>query len=148
MALAILWSSLPTILKLSRDNSWPVMLWWSWMGEGASHFLWTFLQMFCLIPQCSPLHSPPCHTWICRSFHSSVRWCLYSKGVPGGPWWCCLLWNAFHPHVFCRCSCSSHSCLGHMRLLCRACCCCLCRSYSYWSRCQFCSYFLLDVDPV
>ena len=35
MALAMLWSSLPTMLKLSRDSSWPVMLWWSWMGDGA-----------------------------------------------------------------------------------------------------------------
>ena len=35
MVLAMLWSSLPTMLNLSRDNSWPVMLWWSWMGDGA-----------------------------------------------------------------------------------------------------------------
>ena len=34
MALAIFWSSLPTMLKLSRDSSWPVMLLWSWMGDG------------------------------------------------------------------------------------------------------------------
>ena len=35
MALVILWSSLPTMLKFSKDSSWPVMLWWSWMSEGA-----------------------------------------------------------------------------------------------------------------
>ena len=35
MALAMLWSSLPTMLKLSRDTSWPVMLKWSCMGDGA-----------------------------------------------------------------------------------------------------------------
>ena len=34
MFLAILLLSLPTILKLSRDTSWPVMLWWSMMGDG------------------------------------------------------------------------------------------------------------------
>ena len=34
MALAIFWSSLPTMLKLFRDTLWPVMLWWSRMGDG------------------------------------------------------------------------------------------------------------------
>ena len=32
---AILLSSLPTILKLSRDTSWPVVFWWCMMGDGA-----------------------------------------------------------------------------------------------------------------
>ena len=32
MFLAILLSSLPTILKLARDTSWPVVFWWSMMG--------------------------------------------------------------------------------------------------------------------
>ena len=35
MALVICKFSLSTILKLSRDNLWWVMLWWLWMGEGA-----------------------------------------------------------------------------------------------------------------
>ena len=35
MFLAILLSFLPTILKLSRETSWPVMFWWSMMGDGA-----------------------------------------------------------------------------------------------------------------
>ena len=35
MDLAKFWSSLPTMLKLSIDISWPVVLWWSWMGDGA-----------------------------------------------------------------------------------------------------------------
>ena len=35
MFLAILLSSLHTILKLSRDTSWPVVLWWFMMGDGA-----------------------------------------------------------------------------------------------------------------
>ena len=35
MFLAILFSSLSTILKLSRDTSWPVVFWWSMMGDGA-----------------------------------------------------------------------------------------------------------------
>ena len=35
MDLAKFWSSLPTMLKLLKDISWPVVLWWSWMGDGA-----------------------------------------------------------------------------------------------------------------
>ena len=35
MHLAKFWSSLPTMLKLSIDISWPVVLWWSWMGDWA-----------------------------------------------------------------------------------------------------------------
>ena len=35
MFLAILLSSLPTILKLSRDTSWPVVFWWFMIGDGA-----------------------------------------------------------------------------------------------------------------
>ena len=35
MFLAILLSSLPTILKLSRNTLWPVVFWWSMMGDGA-----------------------------------------------------------------------------------------------------------------
>ena len=44
---------------------------WCYDGNGLvmepSCVLWTSLQMFCLIPQCILHHSPPCHTWICRS---------------------------------------------------------------------------------
>ena len=35
MFLTILLSSLPMILKLSRDTSWPVVFLWSMMGDGA-----------------------------------------------------------------------------------------------------------------
>ena len=35
MFLAMLLSSLPTIVKLSRETSWPVVFWWSMMGDGA-----------------------------------------------------------------------------------------------------------------
>ena len=35
MFLAMLLSYLPTILKLSRETSWPVVFWWSMMGDGA-----------------------------------------------------------------------------------------------------------------
>ena len=58
--------------------------------RGPSCVLWTFLQKFCLIPQYI-LHSPPCHTYICRSPHFSGGWCLCPYNVPGGPWWYCLL---------------------------------------------------------
>ena len=35
IALAILWSSLPIILKFSTDVMWPVLFWCSCMGDGA-----------------------------------------------------------------------------------------------------------------
>ena len=34
MDLAKFWSALPTMLKLSIDISWPVVLWWSGIGNG------------------------------------------------------------------------------------------------------------------
>ena len=43
MDLAILWSPLPTMLKFSMERSWPVVLWWSRMGEGAL----VFYEPFC-----------------------------------------------------------------------------------------------------
>ena len=103
MVLAMVWSSLPTILKLTRDNSWRVMLWWSWMGDGA--FMCS-LNLYANVLPDSPMYSlsqSPCHTWTCRSLHSFARWYLYLWGVPRGPWWYCLLWKTFLSHVFCRC---------------------------------------------
>ena len=35
IALLRFWSSLPTMLKLSNVILWPVMFWWSYIGEGA-----------------------------------------------------------------------------------------------------------------
>ena len=54
MALAIFWSSLSTTLKLSRESSWPVMLWGSWMGHGASI---CSLNLFAKVLPDSPIYS-------------------------------------------------------------------------------------------
>ena len=62
MALAKFWSSLQTMLKLCPET----------VHDQWCCALWTFLQIFCLIPQCTPLHSPPCQTCICRSHHFSA----------------------------------------------------------------------------
>ena len=35
MVLMRLWSSLPSIVKLSTVTSWPEVFWWSYMGDGA-----------------------------------------------------------------------------------------------------------------
>ena len=51
MFLAILLSSLPTILKLSRETSWPVVFCWSMMGDGA------LMCSLCLSPNVLP-YSP------------------------------------------------------------------------------------------
>ena len=39
MVLKRFWSSLPNMVKLSIVTSWPEVLWWSYMGEGALRFL-------------------------------------------------------------------------------------------------------------
>ena len=127
MVLTMFWSSLPTILKLTRDNSWLVMLWWSWMGDGA---------FMCSLS----------HTWTCRSLHSFARWYLCPCGVWGGPWWCCLLWKIFLPHVFCRCFHRSQPYLGCMGQLCRACCYCLSCLCFWLSLISACLLLLFHVD--
>ena len=77
---------------------------WCYDGHGwvtePSCVPWMSLQMFCLIPQYIPHHSQPCNTWICRSLHSFAGHYLCHWGAPGGPWWCCLLWNTFHPMFY------------------------------------------------
>ena len=54
MDLAKLWSSLPTVLKLLIDILWPVVLWWSWMGDGA--FMCSLYLSANVLPG-SPLYS-------------------------------------------------------------------------------------------
>ena len=80
MVLPMPWSSLPTVLKLSRDTSWPVMLWCSQIGNGAFMCSLNLSAKFCQIPQCILHHSPPCHTWTCRSLHSFCRMVSLSLG--------------------------------------------------------------------
>ena len=41
--------------------------------------------MFCLIPQCIPLHSPPFHTCTYRSLQFLAGWCPYLWAVPEVP---------------------------------------------------------------
>ena len=59
-------SCLPTMPKLLMVTSCPVMLLWSYMGEGLSDVLWTFLQKFLRTLQCTFYHTPPCHIGIYR----------------------------------------------------------------------------------
>ena len=80
MVLAIFWSSLPTMLKLPRDTSWPVMLWWSRMGCGALMCSLNLSPKSCLTLQCTIHCSPPFHTCTCRSLHSSVVCYPYTWG--------------------------------------------------------------------
>ena len=56
MFLAMLLSSLPTIVKLSRDTSWPVVFWWSMMGDGV---LMCPLYLSPNVLPDSPIHSSP-----------------------------------------------------------------------------------------
>ena len=65
MVLAILWSSLLTMLKLSRDSSWPAVLWWSQMGDGA--LMCSLNLSACVLPD-SPMYfssqSTLPHLWL------------------------------------------------------------------------------------
>ena len=91
--IVLIWfkSSLPKMLKLLMVTLWPVMLPWSYMGEGVSDVPWTFHQKFLRTLQYIPYHDPPCHTDICRWLHfaSGLGPCLWES--PGGSWWWCLL---------------------------------------------------------
>ena len=127
MVLAMFWSSLPTMLKLFRDTSWPVVLWWSWMGDGA------FMCSLNLSAK-SPTRFP--NVFLFTVYHATpepvdhstlLQDCISIFGVyQEVPWLCCLLWKTFLPNVFCRCFYSFHPCLGYMGQLCRACCCLFC----------------------
>ena len=111
MALTIFQSSLPTMLKLSGNSSWPVVLWWSCMSDSA---LMCSLNLSAKVLPDSPMYSssqstlPHFYLWITPLFCSMVS---LSLGCTRALWWYCLLWNAFLPHVSCRCSCSFHLCL-------------------------------------
>ena len=54
IALLRLFSSLPIMLKWSTPMSWPVMVWWSNMGEGA---FWCSLNLSAKILEDSPMYS-------------------------------------------------------------------------------------------
>ena len=75
MFLAIILSSLPTILKLSRDTSWPVVFWWSMIGDGA---LKCSLYLSPNVLPDSPIYSSPqstrpyLYTYITPLFFSMV----------------------------------------------------------------------------
>ena len=71
ISLMRLWSSLPVILKLSSAVVWPVMLLWSWIGEGA---LRCSLNLSPNVLADSPIYIPhhiaTCHTCTCIWCHS------------------------------------------------------------------------------
>ena len=78
MVLKRFWFSLPSMEKLSIVTSWPEMLRWSYMGDGA---LRCSLYLSSKSLADSPVylhHNPPCHTYICIWPHFSwgVDLCL------------------------------------------------------------------------
>ena len=87
MFLAILLSSLPTILKLSRDTSWPVVFWWSLMGDGA---LMCSLNLSPKVLTDSPMYSssqstlPHLYLYITPLFLSMVSLSLAPRQPPYG----------------------------------------------------------------
>ena len=71
MVLMRFWSSLPTISKFSILMLWPVVLWWSNMGDGA---FWCSLNLSPKVsggfPYIFHIHNPPCHICTYRWLHS------------------------------------------------------------------------------
>ena len=119
MVLVMLWSSLPTMLKLSRDNSCPVMLKWSCMGDGTLICSLNLSANVLSDSLCTLYHSPSCHTYICKSLPSSLVCYPCLLGGLGAPWWYWLLRKTFLCHVFCRGFCSFHSILSYRAPLCK-----------------------------
>ena len=66
IVLAKLLSSLPIILKFSKDVSWPLILWCWNIGGGPSSVPCTFAQKIFLIHQCTLPHSQIINTNIRR----------------------------------------------------------------------------------
>ena len=60
IVLAMPWSSLPIILKLSCVIIWPVLWLWLCIGRLSLGFLWIFLQRSWRSPLCIP-HHMQCH---------------------------------------------------------------------------------------
>ena len=135
MILAMLWSSLPTMLKLSIDNSLPVMLWWSWMGDGA------FMCSLNLSPNGlpdSPIYSSSQSTLPHLKLYITPLFCRMvslSLGCTRRSLMVLPPLKNILPHVFCGCFCSSHPCLGCLAQLYRTCC-----------YCQFCWCYWLSLD--
>ena len=56
------WPALPTILKFSTVVVWPVVMEWSYIGEGPFGIPSASLQMFLKTLQCILHHTSACHT--------------------------------------------------------------------------------------
>ena len=70
MVLAMFWSSLPTMLKLSRDTSWPLMLWLSWIGDGT--FMCSLNLSAKVLPDSSMYSSSVCPATLKPMDHSTL----------------------------------------------------------------------------
>ena len=114
IVLAMPWSSLPIIWKLSWLVVWPVVLLWLCMGEGS---LRCSLNLFSKGPGClsnvflithkfptlKPIDGP---TFV---FHGVlILW-----GIPGCSWWSCCPWSGSVCHTYCRiwCFCIGPGCM-------------------------------------
>ena len=102
MDLAKFWSSLAKMLKLFMDISWPVLLWWSWLGDGA--FMYALYLSANVLPN-SPMYSSSQSTLACLYLYITPLFCQMislSLGLnrrslmvlPPLKWICvpCLLW--------------------------------------------------------
>ena len=108
MVLIRFWSSLPTMLNLSLLTSWPDLLEWSYIGEGAFRCsLNLSANVFADSQMYSSSHSTLSHLYLYLTpLFSGCD--LYPLEPLGGFWWWDLLWNALEPHTSCMIFLCSH----------------------------------------
>ena len=120
MVLKRFWSSLPSMVKLSIVTSWPEMLWWSYMGDGALRCSFNLSSKFLAD---SPIYS----SWQSTLSHLYLYMTplfyllgLCPLGTWGGLWWSDHLSSVHQSHIACKCFYSSHWVPGGMWPQCKA----------------------------
>ena len=107
MVLKRFWSSLPKMVKLSIVTSWPEMLWWSYMGDGALRCSFNLSSKFLAD---SPIYSSSQPTLSHLNLYMTPLFYLLGLcplGTWGGLWWSGHLWDVHQSHIACKCSYSS-----------------------------------------
>ena len=97
-------SSLPTMLKLSSVVVWPVVLLWSWIGEGVFRCSLNLSpNVLAVSPMYSSSHSNLSlwNRYIMSLFF--VMWSL-SFGATNYLLWFFHSWSVLGCHIFCKCS--------------------------------------------
>ena len=136
MVLKRFWSSLPSMVKLSIVTSWPEMLWWSYMGDGALRCSFNLSSKFLTDSSIySSSQSTLSHLYLYMT--PLFYWLgLCSLGTWGGLWLSGHLSGVHQSHIACKCFCSSHWVPGGIGPQCKALDHCFC-----WTQLGYCCFF-------